>query len=76
MLRAGGVVVPLNAMLDVSDMREQLAHVGAVGTIVGDVDAATRDGLAARPGRLRDLETAGTGALPQPRRRATPRASS
>ena len=46
MLRAGGVAVPLNAMLDVSEMREQLAHVGAVGTIAGDVGAAVRDGLA------------------------------
>jgi acyl-CoA synthetase (AMP-forming)/AMP-acid ligase II len=48
-------------------MREQVEHVGAVGAIAGDVDAATRDGLAqARPvWRLRDLDPAvGTGALP------------
>ena len=65
-LRAGGVAVPLNAMLDVSDMREQLAHVGATGTIVGDVDATVRDGLLpAWP--LQDLRTAGTGRLPRPR---------
>ena len=63
-LRAGCIAVPLNAMLDVAEMREQLAHVGAVGTIVGDVDPATRDGLAGWP--LRDLRPHGTGALPQP----------
>ena len=63
-LRAGGIAVPLNAMLDVAEMREQLAHVDAAGTIVGDVDPATRDGLAGWP--LRDLRPHGTGALPQP----------
>jgi acyl-CoA synthetase (AMP-forming)/AMP-acid ligase II len=67
-LRAGGVVVPLNAMLDVSDMREQLAHVGAAGAIVGDVDAAVREGLAdTLPAwRLNGLETVGTGPPGQP----------
>ena len=66
-LRAGGVAVPLNAMLDVSDMREQLALVDAVGTIVGDIDAAISDGLAqALPAwPLRDLGTQGTGTLPR-----------
>jgi acyl-CoA synthetase (AMP-forming)/AMP-acid ligase II len=65
-LRAGGVVVPLNAMLDVADMRDQLAHVDAVATIVGDVDAAVRDGLAdALPAwYMNDLRTAATGVLP------------
>ena len=46
MLRAGAVAVPLNAMLDVPEMREQLAHVGAVAAIAGDVDAEVREGLA------------------------------
>ena len=65
-LRAGGIGVPLNAMLDVADMRTQLAHVGAVATIVGEVDAATRDGLAPA-WAMRDLDASGTGgALPQP----------
>ena len=65
-LRAGGVVVPLNAMLDVADMRDQLAHVDAVATIVGAVDAAVRDGLAdALPAwHMNDLRTAATGVLP------------
>ncbi len=63
-LRAGCIAVPLNAMLDVAEMREQLAHVEAAGTIVGDVDPATREGLAGWP--LPDLRPHGTGALPQP----------
>ena len=67
LLRAGAVAVPLNAMLDVADMREQLAHVGAVATIVGDVEPAVRDGLATPAWPLRGLPAAGTSALPQPR---------
>ena len=63
-LRAGCIAVPLNAMLDVEEMRAQLAHVGAAGTIVGDVDPETRDGLAGWD--LRDLRAHGTGVLPQP----------
>jgi acyl-CoA synthetase (AMP-forming)/AMP-acid ligase II len=63
-LRAGCVAVPLNTMLDVADMRAQLAHVDAAGTIVGGVDPATRDGLAGWP--LHDLGTHGTGTLPEP----------
>ena len=63
-LRAGAIAVPLNAMLDVEDMRAQLALVGAVATIAGEVDAATRDGLApAWP--MRDLDAGGTAPLPQ-----------
>jgi acyl-CoA synthetase (AMP-forming)/AMP-acid ligase II len=66
-LRAGGVAVPLNAMLDVADMRAQLAHVGAVAAIAGEVGATTRDGLAdALPAwPMRDLPAQGTGALPR-----------
>jgi fatty-acyl-CoA synthase len=64
-LRAGAVAVPLNAMLDVGEMRAQLAHVGAVATIVGEVDASIREGLSpAWP--MRALDTGGTGALPRP----------
>jgi acyl-CoA synthetase (AMP-forming)/AMP-acid ligase II len=64
-LRAGCVAVPLNAMLDVEDMRAQLAHVGAVATIAGEVGAAARDGLAPT-WAMRDLVAGGTGPLPQP----------
>lgn len=63
-LRAGGIAVPLNAMLAVEDMRAQLAHVGAAGTIVGDVDAEIRDGLSGW--NLQELEPHGTGTLPSP----------
>ena len=64
-LRAGCVAVPLNAMLDVEEMRAQLAHVGAAATLAGEVDAATREGLApAWP--LRELPVHRTGPLPQP----------
>ena len=74
-LRAGAVAVPLNAMLDVADMREQLAHVGAVATIVGDVEPQVRDGLAGSAWPLRDLATQAP-ARCRGHARATPRASS
>ncbi|MEZ5077093.1 MAG: AMP-binding protein [Solirubrobacterales bacterium] len=66
-LRAGCVVVPLNAMLDVAEMREQLALVGATGTIVGEVGAEVRAGLAETQATwsLSGLETAGAGYLPR-----------
>src|SRR6185436_10531388 len=64
-MRAGAVVVPLNAMLDVAEMREQLAHVGAAAAIAGDVGADVREGLGAWP--LRELPNQGAGPLPQPR---------
>jgi fatty-acyl-CoA synthase len=63
-LRAGGVAVPLNAMLGVPELREQAEHVGAIGTIAGDVDPATREALAGWD--LRDLPVHGTGPLPRP----------
>ena len=65
-LRAGAIAVPLNAMLEVGEMRAQLAHVGAVATIAGEVGAAARDGLApAWP--MHGLGPAGSGgALPRP----------
>jgi acyl-CoA synthetase (AMP-forming)/AMP-acid ligase II len=64
-MRAGGIAVPLNAMLAPEEMRDQLEHVGAVATIVGAVDASTRDGLApAWP--LAGLTAQGTGSLPRP----------
>ena len=56
-LRAGAVAVPLNAMLDAGEMRDQLAHVGAVCVIGDGLD----DAIA-----LRDLPAHGTGALPRP----------
>jgi acyl-CoA synthetase (AMP-forming)/AMP-acid ligase II len=55
-LRAGAVVVPLNAMLDVAELREQLALVGAA-YVLGD---GLEEAIA-----LRELPTQGTGRLPQ-----------
>jgi len=63
-MRAGAVVVPLNAMLDVAEMRDQLAHVGAVAAIAGDAGADVGEGLAAWS--LRELPNHGAGPLPQP----------
>ncbi|MFN8215616.1 MAG: class I adenylate-forming enzyme family protein [Solirubrobacterales bacterium] len=57
--RAGCVVVPLNVLLDVASMREQLELVGASAAIVGEVDEEIREGLAAT---LPTFELAG---LPQ-----------
>ncbi len=57
-LRAGAVVVPLNAMLDVVELREQLALVEAA-CVAGD---GLEEAIA-----LRDLPAQGTGTLPQPR---------
>ncbi|MGE0065751.1 MAG: class I adenylate-forming enzyme family protein [Solirubrobacterales bacterium] len=45
-MRAGCVVVPLNVMLDVPAIRDQLALVEAAAVIVGEVDDEMRDGLA------------------------------
>jgi acyl-CoA synthetase (AMP-forming)/AMP-acid ligase II len=45
-LRAGGVVVPLNPMLSDEELIRHVAFVGALGTIVGDIDATTREALA------------------------------
>ena len=60
-LRAGCVAVPLNAMLSVGEMRDQLAHVGAACVIVGaDVPDGLEPAIA-----LRDLSVHGTGALPR-----------
>ena len=60
-LRAGCVAVPLNAMLSVAEMRDQLAHVGAACVIVGaDVPDGLEPAIA-----LRDLSVHGTGALPR-----------
>ena len=56
-LRAGAVVVPLNAMLDVAELREQLALVEAA-CVLGD---GLEEAIA-----LRDVQHVGTGALPQP----------
>ena len=57
-LRAGAVVVPLNAMLDVAELREQLALVEAA-CVLGD---GLEEAIA-----LRDLPPQGTGPLPHPR---------
>lgn len=56
-LRAGAVAVPLNAMLDVAELREQLALVEAA-CVVGD---GLEEAIA-----LRDLPAQGTGTLPRP----------
>ena len=63
-LRAGAVAVPLNGLLGVPEMREQLAHVGAVAAIAGDAGAEVREGLAAWP--LHELPHQGGGPLPRP----------
>lgn len=65
-LRAGCVVVPLNVMLDVPAMREQLDLVEASAAIVGNVDDEVRDGLAAALPilDLRSLPCHGAGYLP------------
>ena len=63
-LRSGAVVVPLNAMLGVPEMREQLEHVGAAAAIAGDIGTDVREGLAAWS--LRELADQGAGRLPQP----------
>lgn len=66
-MRAGCVIVPLNTMLDVKAMHEQLALVGAAGAIVGEVDSEIREGLAeAVPvWSLRGLSTGGAGYRPR-----------
>jgi acyl-CoA synthetase (AMP-forming)/AMP-acid ligase II len=68
-MRAGCVVVPLNTMLDVSAMREQLALVDAAGVIVGDLREDAREGLA------EDLLTWSLAALHQGGAGYTPRLS-
>ncbi|MBS1677322.1 MAG: acyl--CoA ligase [Actinobacteria bacterium] len=45
-LRAGCVVVPLNVMLDIRAIRDQLELVEAAAVIVGDVDAELGEGIA------------------------------
>jgi acyl-CoA synthetase (AMP-forming)/AMP-acid ligase II len=45
-LRAGGVVVPLNPMLAGADLVAHASFADVVGTIVGDVDPRTREALA------------------------------
>jgi acyl-CoA synthetase (AMP-forming)/AMP-acid ligase II len=45
-LRAGCVVVPLNVMLDVAEIRAQLELVEAAGVVIGEVDDELREGLA------------------------------
>jgi acyl-CoA synthetase (AMP-forming)/AMP-acid ligase II len=64
-LRAGCVTVPLNAMLSVEEMRDQLAHVEAACVFTGAVGPEVRDGLGAAIA-LRELPVHGSGALPQP----------
>ena len=56
-LRAGAVVVPLNAMLDIAELREQLALVEAA-CVLGD---GLEEAIA-----LPDVQHVGTGPLPQP----------
>jgi fatty-acyl-CoA synthase len=66
-LRAGCVVVPLNVMLDLPTIREQLELVEAAAVVVGDVDDDLREGLAeALPTHdLAGLAGAGRGYLPK-----------
>ena len=63
-LRAGCVAVPLNAMLSVAEMRDQLAHVEAACVLAGEVGREVREGLAPAIA-LRDLPAHCAGALPQ-----------
>jgi acyl-CoA synthetase (AMP-forming)/AMP-acid ligase II len=46
-LRAGAVVVPLNAMLSPADLARAAVFAGLAGTVVGDVDNERREALAA-----------------------------
>ncbi|MGE0065819.1 MAG: class I adenylate-forming enzyme family protein [Parvibaculaceae bacterium] len=66
-MRAGCVVVPINAMLDVSAVREQLALVGASGLIAGAIDADVREAIAQDlpVWSLRGLPVQGTEYLPR-----------
>jgi acyl-CoA synthetase (AMP-forming)/AMP-acid ligase II len=45
-LRAGGVVVPLNPMLSAADLVRAAEFAELTGTVVGDVDAGRREALA------------------------------
>lgn len=65
-MRAGCVVVPLNVMLDMPAIRDQLALVEASAAIVGEVEDEMRDGLAeALPTfPLQGLDNDGNGYLP------------
>lgn len=45
-LRAGGVVVPLNAMLSGAELVGAVEFAGLLGTVVGDLDAERREALA------------------------------
>ena len=63
-LRAGGVAVPLNAMLTDDELAEQMAFVDACGVIAGDSDPDTRALLATRlavwsPAELEEAHTEG-----------------
>jgi fatty-acyl-CoA synthase len=66
-MRAGCVVVPLNAMLDAASMRDQLQLVGAAGVIAGELAEEVREGLAeeAPTWSLRTLERERCGNLPR-----------
>ncbi|MGH3518494.1 MAG: class I adenylate-forming enzyme family protein [Haloechinothrix sp.] len=45
-MRAGGTAVPINALLNATAVKEQLAYVDAIAVFVGRVDGAVRDELA------------------------------
>jgi acyl-CoA synthetase (AMP-forming)/AMP-acid ligase II len=66
-LRAGCVVVPLNVMLDIAAIRDQLDLVEAAAVIVGDIDDELREGLAETltTHELSDLDGNGRGYLPK-----------
>jgi acyl-CoA synthetase (AMP-forming)/AMP-acid ligase II len=67
-MRAGGVVVPLNAMLPAGELVRAAEFADLVGTVVGDIDAERREALAsaAPTWPLEGLEAERLVALPDP----------
>ena len=65
-LRAGGAVVSLNALLSIDDLRAQIEFVGSVGTVVGDVPDELAFGLSdgGRTWRLAAIENSASASLP------------
>lgn len=65
-MRAGGVAVPLNALLRVDELRAQVELVGAVGTIVGDLPDELAAGLGegGRTFRPAEIESSVSASLP------------
>ena len=66
-LRAGGVVVPLNYMLKPAELAAQLVLAGVSDCLLGPVDVGTRETLAAEFGArpIAAVARAGSGPLPE-----------